>query len=129
MIPFCSVANLLLDHSSIESVTLSTDDSENREVSRKVKPTVLIAASSHWIPTARLAMALTNAGCVVDAVCPARHPLTTVRAVRRSHRYSGLAPLYSLSQAIQDSAPDLIIPGDDLTTRHLHHLYRRERNR
>jgi len=65
----------------------------------------------------------------VDAVCPARHPLTTVRAVRRSHRYSGLAPLYSLSQAIQNSAPDLIIPGDDLTTRHLHHLYRRERNR
>jgi Carbamoyl-phosphate synthase L chain, ATP binding domain len=94
-----------------------------------VKPTVLIAASSHWFPTARLAMALTSAGCVVDAVCPARHPLSTVRAVRRTHRYSGLAPLYSLSRAIQNSGPDLIIPGDDLTTRHLHHLYRRERTR
>jgi hypothetical protein len=35
----------------------------------------------------------------------------------------------SLASAISDANPDLIIPGDDLSTRHLHHLYRRESGR
>lgn len=91
-----------------------------------MKPTVLVAATSHWFPTARLAMALGEAGCVVEAVCPPRHPLGATRVVRRVHTYRGLAPLMSLARAIRAASPDLIIPGDDLATRHLHHLYRRE---
>ncbi len=93
-----------------------------------MKPTVLVAATSHWFPTARLAMALTKAGCVVEAVCPPRHPLCSTSAVRRTHTYRGLAPLMSISNAIAAAKPDLIVPGDDLSTRHLHHLYRRECN-
>lgn len=94
-----------------------------------MKPTVLVAATSHWFPTARLAMAMANAGSVVEAVCAPRHPLCTTTAVRRTHTYHGLAPLMSLANAINAAKPDLIIPGDDLATRHLHHLYRRELNR
>jgi hypothetical protein len=74
-------------------------------------------------------MALANAGCVVEAVCPHGHPLSKVRAVRRIHIYSGLAPLFSLANGIANSSPDMVIPGDDLCTRHLHHLYRRELRR
>lgn len=74
-------------------------------------------------------MALANAGCAIEAVCPARHPLHTTSAVRRTYAYRGLAPLRSLAGAIRSARPDLIIPGDDLSTRHLHHLYRREKVR
>jgi len=74
-------------------------------------------------------MAMTKAGCVVDAVCPPGHPLSMVRVVRGIHPYSGLAPEYSFSRAIRKADPDLIVPGDDLATRHLHHIYRREHAR
>ena len=94
-----------------------------------MKPTVLVAATSHWFPTARLAMALTQAGCDVEAVCPPRHPLCATSAVRRTHTYQGLTPLLSIAHAIAAATPDLIIPGDDLSTRHLHHLHRRELGR
>ncbi|MFZ1159465.1 MAG: hypothetical protein WAO10_16895, partial [Candidatus Sulfotelmatobacter sp.] len=46
---------------------------------------------------------------------------------RKIHRFNGLAPLRSLSAAITDAEPDLIVSGDDLATRHLHRLYERER--
>lgn len=74
-------------------------------------------------------MALTTAGCIVEAVCPPRHPLSKTNAVRRAHTYHGLAPLRSLADAIGAARPDLIVPGDDLSTRQLHHLYRREMGR
>ena len=74
-------------------------------------------------------MALAHAGCVVDAVCPSRHPLSKTNAVRQTHTYHGMAPLRSLAHAIQAAKPDVIIPGDDLSTRHLHHLYLRELGR
>jgi carbamoyl-phosphate synthase L subunit-like protein len=91
-----------------------------------VKPTVLIATTSGWFPTARLAMALAHAGCVVDAVCPARHPLSKIGAVRRAYDYRGLTPLASFAHAIRETGPDLIVPGDDFATLHLHSLYQRE---
>jgi len=89
-----------------------------------VKPKVLVATTSRWVPTARLAMALANAGCTVEAVCPPRHPLGKTSAVRQMHTYHGLAPLLSCRNAITATNPDLIVPGDDLATRHLHDLYR-----
>jgi hypothetical protein len=94
-----------------------------------VKPTVLIATTSRWFPTARLAMALAHAGCTVDAVCPARHPLRRMRAVRRTHAYRGLMPLQSFARAVAAAQPDFILPGDDLATTHLHQLYDQERQR
>ncbi len=94
-----------------------------------MKPTVLIATTSRWFPTARLAMALAHAGCTVDAVCPARHPLRRMRAVRRTHAYRGLMPLQSFARAVAAAQPDFILPGDDLATTHLHQLYDQERQR
>lgn len=88
-----------------------------------MKPTILIAATSHWYPTARLAMALAQAGCRVEAVCPPGHPLSKTGAVEQVHTYYGLAPLFSYENAIAASRPDFLIPGDDLATRHLHHLH------
>jgi carbamoylphosphate synthase large subunit len=92
-----------------------------------VKPTVLIATTSNWFPTARLAMALAHAGCTVDAVCPSRHPLGKISAVRQTYGYRGLTPLASFAHAIAGSRPDLVVPGDDLATLHLHRLHQRER--
>lgn len=86
---------------------------------------MLVATTSSWVPTARLAMALANAGCIVEAVCPAGHPVRMTKALRKIHTYRGLAPLMSFKKAIVAADPDLIVPGDDLATRHLQDLHRR----
>lgn len=94
-----------------------------------MEPTVLMAATSQWFPTARLAMALAKAGCAVEAVCPAQHPLSTVKAVRHMHPFSGLAPVSSLARAIVEAKPALVIPGDDLAAHYLHRLYLKQKGR
>ncbi|MGB8540660.1 MAG: ATP-grasp domain-containing protein [Candidatus Acidiferrales bacterium] len=94
-----------------------------------MKPTVLIATTTRWIPTARLAVALENAGFVIDAVCPSKHPIANTDAIRQTYRYRGLDPLTSFADAISAAKPDLIIPGDDRATQHLHLLYARERRK
>jgi len=91
-------------------------------------PTVLLATTSRWYPSARLAMALANAGCAVEAVCPSRHPLGKTKSVRRTLLYRGLVPLSSLVRAISISQHDFIVSGDDLATQHLHDLYAQERS-
>jgi hypothetical protein len=94
-----------------------------------VRPKILIAATSRWFPTARLGTALARAGCQVEAICPPRHPLEKVGAVGRRYPYRGLLPLHSLDQAIAQAEPDMIVPGDDLATLHLHQLHAREARR
>src|SRR5580698_68669 len=94
-----------------------------------MKPTVLVATTDRWYPTVRLAMALANAGCKVEAVCPSRHPVAKTRAVTRPYLYRGLTPLKSFTDAIAATNPDFILPGDDLATRHLHELHRLERQK
>ncbi len=94
-----------------------------------MKPTVLIATTSRWFPTARLAMALAGAGCLVDAVCLSGHSLGRMRTVRRVYAYRGLMPIHSFAAAIAAARPDLIVPGDDLATSHLHDLHARGRRR
>jgi hypothetical protein len=94
-----------------------------------VQVTVLIATTCRWFPTARLAMALANAGCVVETVCPVHHPLSKTSAVHRTYTYRGLAPLKSFMDAINATNPDLIVPGDDLATRHLHQLHHWEQQK
>jgi Carbamoyl-phosphate synthase L chain, ATP binding domain len=74
-------------------------------------------------------MALAQAGCTVDAVCPSGHPLSRMKAVRRDYPYRGLMPLRSFAAAIAASRPDFLISGDDLATSQLHQLYERERRR
>ncbi|MGB8728528.1 MAG: ATP-grasp domain-containing protein [Candidatus Sulfotelmatobacter sp.] len=91
-----------------------------------MNPTVLIATTSCWYPTARLAMALASAGCEVEMVCPKSHPARKTKAVRRNHVYRGLTPLTSFARAIATAQPDFIVSGDDLATQHLHRLHARE---
>ena len=81
--------------------------------------------TTNWVPTARLAVALANAGFAVEALCPPGHPVGQTHAANRLHSYQGMAPLGSLLRAIAASKPDLLLPGDDLAARHLHDLYRR----
>ena len=89
-------------------------------------PTILIATTSKWFTTARLAIAFAKLGCNVEAVCPSNNALRKTKAVRRSHLYQALYPLESFLYAIRASKPDLIVPGDDLASKHLHDLYFRE---
>lgn len=91
-----------------------------------MKPIILIATTSHWFPAARLAMALSAAGCTVDSVCPSRHALCNMSVVRNTYTYRGLMPLNSFADAIAASTPDLIVPADDLATTHLHRLHAQE---
>lgn len=88
-----------------------------------MKPTLLIATTARWFPTARLAVALANSGFTVDAVCPSNHPLSETDVVRRIYSYRGLDALTFFGDAISAAKPDLIVPGDDLATQHLHLLY------
>jgi hypothetical protein len=90
-----------------------------------VKLTVLVVTTTNWVPTARLAMALVDAGFRVEALCPSRHPIAQAHAASRLHVYQGLRPLRSLVRAIALAKPDLVLPGDDLATSHLHELLRR----
>jgi hypothetical protein len=94
-----------------------------------VKPTVLLVTTARWFPTARLAVALANAGFTVDAVCPSHHPITKTDAVRRIYNYDGLDALSSVAEAITGAKPDVLVPGDDLATQHLHLLYDQERDK
>lgn len=93
----------------------------------KVKPTVLVATTFRWFPTARLAIALAEAGFNVKAVCPSRHPIDKAGAASETYTYRGLSPVASFESAIRAARPDIIIPGDDLATQHLHEVYRRGR--
>src|SRR5262249_14521853 len=72
-------------------------------------------------------MALSQAGFEVECLCPRLHPIIKTRVLRRSHMYRALYPLSSLKTAIQESKPDIVIPSDDLATRHLHDLYGQEK--
>lgn len=89
-------------------------------------PTVLLSTTERWYPTARMAMALADAGCAVDVLCPPGHPVTTTSALRRMHHYDGLMPLRSIARAIAGSGATLVVPGDDLAAVQLHQLYHSE---
>jgi hypothetical protein len=68
-------------------------------------------------------MALANAGCAVDVLCPPKHPVSETSAVHSTYDYNGLMPLRSIARALAASHPELVIPGDDLAARQLHQLY------
>ena len=86
-------------------------------------PKVLVATTCRWLSTARLAVAFARSGCVVEAVCPLGHPVSSTRAVSISYRFNALAPLRSFRNAILASRPDLVVPCDDLAMRYLHRIY------
>ena len=88
-------------------------------------PRILLAATSCWCATARLATAFVSAGCEVEVICPLGHPATKSRAVPPMHPYLFFAPLWSIGAAMRAVRPDLIIPCDDLARSQLVSLYGR----
>ena len=89
-------------------------------------PKLLLTDTNRWPATARLAIALSKAGCDVSAVCATPgHPLLKTSVLRRAFPYSPVHPLESLQAAIDATQPQLIIPCDDRGVQHLHSLYSR----
>jgi hypothetical protein len=88
-----------------------------------MKPRVLLFTTSRWFPTARLGMALSTVGFEVDALCPRRHPISSIRSLSKRYVYHFLSPMGSLRRAIQSSSPDLVIPCDDTAVTILHQLH------
>jgi Carbamoyl-phosphate synthase L chain, ATP binding domain len=88
-----------------------------------LKPKILLATTVRWIPSARLGLALANAGCSVETICPSGHPILKTGVIDRRFKYRGITPLRSFRDAIAKAMPDFIVSGDDLATSHLHHLY------
>lgn len=91
-----------------------------------MRATVLLVTASRWFPTARLGMAMANAGWSVHALCPSGHPLSTTSAAQCIYTFRGLAAVSSVKAAIEKSQPTILIPCDDTAVNHVYKLYRRE---
>src|SRR6266849_5359748 len=121
------------DSGTVSDSTVITGTSRTRDrgwgAHVLVKRTVLVATTSRWVPTARLAVALAQAGFIIKSVCPSSHQLSKTTAVEEIYPYSGVTPLSSFADAITRANPDLVVPGDDLATLHLHQLHSREKRR
>ena len=75
---------------------------------------VLIVATTHWVSTARLVMALAGLGCQVELMAPAGHPALATGMVATHHRYVPLAPMAGLRRALRQR-PDLLLLSDELS--------------
>lgn len=91
-----------------------------------MKPVALVATTTRWFPTARLALSMARAGFAVEAVCPSDHPLSKARIPRAIYPCGTIASVRSFASAIQRAAPEIIVAGDDLAARHLYRLYQLE---
>ncbi len=89
-------------------------------------PGILLVAANRWSLAARLASGFLDLGCRVAAVCPIPgHPISKVSGVTRIYRYAPRQPLESLHAAIEEFAPDMIVPVCDRSVQHLHELHAR----
>lgn len=86
------------------------------------RPTALLATSLNWLPTARLAVALAEAGFEVQAVCPPGHSLGRAAPAVRRHPYRALGAQAALRAAIDKAKPQILIPCDDRVAAQLHQL-------
>jgi len=87
------------------------------------QPRILLTATLRWPIAARLAMAFSELGCRVEALCPRGHPVTHTRAATRVHFHDALRPLRALRAALLETMPDLVIPCDDEAAVQLHRLH------
>jgi len=83
---------------------------------------VLLLASTCWVSTARLAMAMASFGCEVEIMAQRTHPAVLAGVIARSYRYDILRPVESILKAIRASQPDIVIPVDELTVMHVEEL-------
>jgi hypothetical protein len=76
-------------------------------------PRVLVVTTLRWLSTARLGLALSDAGFAVSAVCPTGHALRGAGFLHRVWRSDPISPLATLREAILSTEPDLIVPCDE----------------
>jgi hypothetical protein len=88
------------------------------------QPRVLIATWYRWPSSARIAAALVAQGASVDVVCPAFHPILSVRGLSRRFGFQIFSRTKSLARAIEASQPELIISCDDIALGDLDKLRR-----
>lgn len=88
-----------------------------------ILPKILIVHTLQWPNAARLALAFRKAGCRIHALCLPVHPLRRLSAVEQIYTYNRFTPLLSLKAAIRASAPDFIVPCDDVAVFQLHRLH------
>ncbi len=70
-------------------------------------------------------MALTDVGCEVEALCPHDHPILQTSIIRKHIPFHPLSPLHCIERGIRRSAPEFIIPGDELAVLYLHQIHAR----
>ena len=88
------------------------------------RKTVILLAASTWFPlSARLAMAFLRHGCSVAAIVPPGHPLAFVPGIETLYPYRGVRSLHSLRRAILAASPDIIVPCDEGVVHQLHTLH------
>jgi carbamoylphosphate synthase large subunit len=100
------------------AVTQAADVMQEKEKSARV----LLLATGRWVSTARLAMALRQAGCDVQLMSLRKHPAALTDVVTGHYRYRPLRPLESVRAAIEAAKPLALIPVDELAVAHLEEL-------
>lgn len=73
----------------------------------------LLVSSRRWVHTARLALAVRDAGFTVGLVAPTGHPLERLSWIRSVGSYSALRPCRTVSHALNTSGAEIVIPADD----------------
>ena len=90
---------------------------------RTARGGILLVTTCWWPSLAHLAHLLVQAGCRVWVLCPAGHPVHAAAGVTvRLHR--GLDPVRTLSVAVGECRPEMVVPADDRAVRHLQQLHR-----
>lgn len=114
--------NLLSSNDALATTRVRLGDLPKRRAS--ASPLILLVDASWWPCAPRVALAFQKAGCTTAAVFPPRgHPLQKTPGLSAIWPYSAIHPLESLAAAIQGANPDLIVPCDERSVRHLHRLY------
>ncbi|MEP6998736.1 MAG: ATP-grasp domain-containing protein [Betaproteobacteria bacterium] len=85
------------------------------------EPLLMVSTASQWLGPARMARALAKAGCEVSLLAPADSLAAKSRYVAKRHVLAGNAIpmewLQSLNEAVDDSAPSLLVPCDEMAIR------------
>lgn len=78
-------------------------------------PRLLVVSTQPWTAAPRLAMALREAGCAVEAACPPGALLARSLAPERKHRLRPWRLGRDLAAALRATRPALAVPTDDLS--------------
>ena len=85
--------------------------------------TVLIISSVWWSAITRAALEFLESGVRVHAICPPGHSLRCIPGLASIRSYPCVTSVATLSAAIEDMKPDLIVPADDRVVSTLHQAH------